>query len=41
MALHRGPAPIPTGRGQRWSMAFVHDALMSGRPFRVLTTVDQ
>ena len=41
MALHRGPAPIPTGRGQRWSMDFVHDALMSGRPFRVLTTVDQ
>lgn len=41
MALHRGPAPIPTGRGQRWSMDFVHDALMSGRAFRVLTTVDQ
>ena len=41
LAVHRGPAPIPTGRGQRWSMDFVHDALMSGRTFRVLTTVDQ
>ena len=41
MALHRGPAPIPTGRGQRWNMDFVHDALMSGSAFRVLATVDQ
>jgi putative transposase len=41
MALHRGPAPIPTGRGQRWSMDVVHDALRSGRAFRVRTTVDQ
>jgi putative transposase len=41
MALHRGPAPIPTGRGQRWSMDFVHDALLSGRAFRALTVVDQ
>jgi putative transposase len=41
MALHRGPAPIPTGCGQRWSMDFVHDELIDGRPFRVLTVVDQ
>src|SRR5882672_5874930 len=41
MALHRGPAPVPTGRHQRWSMDFVHDALADGRPFRVLTAVDQ
>ncbi len=41
MALHRGPAPIPTGRGQRWSMDFVHDELIDGRAFRVLTVVDQ
>jgi len=41
MALHRGPAPVPTGRGERWSMAFVHDALIDGRAFRVLTVVDQ
>jgi putative transposase len=36
MALHRGPAPIPTGRGQRWSMDSVHDELIDGRAFRVL-----
>ena len=41
MAVHRFPAPVPTGRGQRWSMDFVHDALIDGRPFRVLTVVDQ
>jgi putative transposase len=40
-ALHRGPVPIPTGAGQRWSMDFVHDALINGRAFRVLTVVDQ
>jgi putative transposase len=41
MALHRGPAPAPAGPGERWSMDFVHDALADGRPFRVLTVVDQ
>jgi len=41
MALHRGPAPSPTGPAQRWSMDFVHDQLLDGRPFRVLTVVDQ
>jgi putative transposase len=40
-ALHRGPAPVPTGAGQRWSMDSIHDALVDGRPFRVLTVVDQ
>jgi putative transposase len=40
-ALHRGPAPIPTGPTERWSMDFVHDALADGRTFRVLTVVDQ
>jgi putative transposase len=40
-ALHRGPAPIPVGPAERWSMDFVHDALADGRPFRVLTVVDQ
>jgi putative transposase len=39
--LHRGPAPVPTGPHQRWSMDFVHDQLFDGRPFRVLTLVDQ
>jgi putative transposase len=41
MALHRGPAPVPTGPTERWSMDFVHDALADGRRFRVLTVVDQ
>jgi len=40
-ALHRGPAPVPVGPWERWSMDFVHDALAEGRPFRVLTVVDQ
>jgi putative transposase len=41
MALHRGPAPVPVGPTERWSMDFVHDALADGRPFRILTVVDQ
>jgi putative transposase len=41
IALHRGPAPVPAGPTERWSMDFVHDALADGSPFRVLTVVDQ
>jgi len=41
IALHRGPAPTPTGPTERWSMDFVYDALADGRQFRVLTVVDQ
>jgi putative transposase len=41
IALHRGPAPIPTGPTERWSMDFVYDAFADGRQFRVLTVVDQ
>lgn len=40
IALHRGPAPIPSGPTERWSMDFVHDTLADGRPFRVFTVVD-
>jgi putative transposase len=40
IALHRGPAPVPSGPTERWSMDFVHDTLADGRPFRVLTVVD-
>jgi putative transposase len=29
IALHRGPAPIPTGPTGRWSMDFVHDTARS------------
>jgi len=40
LSLHRGPAPRPTALGERWSMDFVHDQLIDGRAFRVLTVVD-
>jgi putative transposase len=40
IALHRGPAPIPTGPTERWSMDFVYDTLADRRPFRILTVVD-
>lgn len=40
LSLHRGPAPSPTRLGERWSMDFVHDQLVNGRAFRVLTVVD-
>jgi putative transposase len=40
IALHRGPAPVPVGPAERWSMDFVHDSLADGRPFRILTVVD-
>ena len=40
IALHRGPAPVPVGPTERWSMDFVHDTLADGRPFRVLTVID-
>ena len=40
IALHRGPAPNPTGPTERWSMDVVHDTPADGRPFRILTVVD-
>lgn len=40
MALHRGPALIPTCPIERWSRDFVHDTLADGRPFRILRVVD-
>lgn len=41
MCLHRGVPPRPDGPGQRLSLDFIHDQLFDGRPFRVLTVVDQ
>ena len=41
LSLHRGPVPQPTAVNQRWSMDFVHDQLLDGRRFRVLTVIDQ
>lgn len=39
-ALHCGPAPMPTGPCERWSMDVVHETLADGQPFRILTVVD-
>jgi putative transposase len=41
MCLHRGLVPKATRRNERWSMDFVHDQLIDGRPIRMLTVVDQ
>lgn len=41
MSLHRGPVPRPTAVNTHWSMDFVHDQLVDGRKFRVLTVIDQ
>jgi putative transposase len=41
LSLHRGPAPVPQRRDERWSMDFVHDQLTDGRPIRMLTVIDQ
>jgi putative transposase len=40
-SLHRGIPPAASRAHERWSMDFVHDALLDGRAFRVLTVVDQ
>ncbi len=42
VSLPRAPRVVPAaGPDQRWSMDFVHDRLADGRPFRVLTVVDE
>jgi putative transposase len=41
LALHSGAAPPAAGRNQYCSMDFVHDQLVNGRSFRVLTVIDQ
>ena len=41
LSLHRGAVPPAAGRNQYWSMDFVHDQLVTGRAFRVLTVIDQ
>ena len=40
-SAQRGPAHAATKRNEKWSMDFVADRLESGRPFRVLTVIDQ
>lgn len=41
MCLHRGVVLRADGPGERLSMDFVHDQLFDGRPFRILTVIDQ
>lgn len=41
MCMHRGPAPEPSAPGERWGMEFMHDQPFEGRPFRMLTIVNQ
>lgn len=41
MCLHRGVPPTAQRTHERWSMDFVHDQLFDGRPFRMLTVIDQ
>ncbi len=40
LSLHRGMPSPASGPNERWSMDFVHDQLISGRAFRVLTVID-
>jgi len=39
--LHRGPVPRASRRHERLSMDSVHDQLLDGRRFRILTVLDQ
>jgi putative transposase len=39
-AFPRQPLPAPSRINERWSMDFVRDALVNGRPFRSLNIVD-
>lgn len=41
MCLHRGVVAKAERNHQRLSMDFVHDQLFDGRPFRILTVIDQ
>ena len=41
ISLHPGAVPAATRAHERWSMDFLHDSLIDGRAFRVLTVVDQ
>jgi putative transposase len=41
IALLRGEVVQATGANQHWSMDFVHDQMLDGRKFRVLTVIDR
>lgn len=40
LAVTRQPLPAPAQLNERWSMDFMHDALVSGRRYRILNVVD-
>jgi putative transposase len=39
-AVARVPTPRPTGPDERWSMDFMRNTLVDGRPYRIWTLVD-
>ena len=41
ISLLRGKVMPATGPNQHWSMDFVHDQMLDGRRFRILTVIDQ
>jgi putative transposase len=41
ISLQRGRPTPATRPNQHWSMDFVHDQMLDGRAFRVLTVIDQ
>lgn len=41
ISLQRGRPAVATAPNQHWSMDFVHDRMLDGRAFRVLTVIDQ
>jgi putative transposase len=41
ISLQRGHVSPATGPNQHWSMDFVHDQMLDGRKFRILTVIDQ
>ena len=40
LAVRRQPMPAPAQVNERWSMDFMHDALITGRRYRILNVVD-
>lgn len=40
LAVTRQPMPAPAQLNERWSMDFMHDALVNGRRYRILNVVD-
>ena len=41
ISVQRGRVVPVTGPNQHWSMDFVHDQMLNGRAFRILTVIDQ